>query len=182
MTDSLAQGLACIECPETFPLTYRLQCASCGGLLEIYYDLDIMRQRGPALLAGRGLWRYAAVLPVVDPSHRITLGEGETPYLECPRLAADLGVRAPGRQVRGRQSDRQRERPHLGDRRRGRSRVRFRRGLRRQHRQRRLLGGGLRDARRAARLHLRLRTRLSPQAASHGRHRFRSHSLRRRLR
>jgi threonine synthase len=52
-----------------------------------------MRQRGPSLLAGRGLWRYAALLPVVDPSHRITLGEGQTPYLECPRLAAELGVR-----------------------------------------------------------------------------------------
>jgi threonine synthase len=93
MTDSLAQGLACIDCPETFPLTYRLQCASCGGLLEIYYDLDIVRQRGPSLLAGHGFWRYAAMLPILDPSHRITLGEGETPYLECPRLAAELGVR-----------------------------------------------------------------------------------------
>jgi threonine synthase len=93
MTDSLAQGLSCIDCGEHFPLTYRLQCASCGGLLEVFYDLEVMRRRGPSLLTGRGLWRYAALLPVRDPAHRITLGEGETPYLECPRLAAELGVR-----------------------------------------------------------------------------------------
>jgi len=93
MKDSLAQGLVCIDCAATFPLTYRLQCGSCGGLVEVSYDLDTMRQRGPSLLAGRGLWRYAALLPVVDPSHRITLGEGDTPYLDCRRLAAELGVR-----------------------------------------------------------------------------------------
>ncbi|MGH7334109.1 MAG: threonine synthase, partial [Candidatus Rokuibacteriota bacterium] len=93
MRESLAQGLACIDCRETFPLTYRLQCASCGGLLEIYYDLERMRRHGPSLLRGRGLWRYAALLPVADPSHRLTLGEGETPFLACRRLAAELGVR-----------------------------------------------------------------------------------------
>lgn len=38
------------------------------------------------------LWRYAEVLPVADPAHRITLGEGWTPLLEAPRLARRLGV------------------------------------------------------------------------------------------
>jgi threonine synthase len=33
------------------------------------------------------------VLPVADPAHRVTLGEGGTPLLDCPRLAARLGVR-----------------------------------------------------------------------------------------
>ncbi|MBI4247428.1 MAG: threonine synthase, partial [Candidatus Rokubacteria bacterium] len=39
------------------------------------------------------LWRYAPVLPIADPAHRVTLGEGGTPLLDCPRLAARLGVR-----------------------------------------------------------------------------------------
>ncbi len=93
MIDSLAEVLACIDCGATFPLTYRLECTRCRGLLEVRYDLEPMRRHGPALLNGRGLWRYAAVLPVSDPSHRVTLGEGETPYLDCPRLAAELGIR-----------------------------------------------------------------------------------------
>jgi threonine synthase len=45
------------------------------------------------VFGGAGLWRYAPVLPIVDPAHRVTLGEGGTPLLDCPRLAARLGVR-----------------------------------------------------------------------------------------
>jgi threonine synthase len=91
--DSLAQWLRCIDCRAVYPLGYRLQCAACHGLLELRYGIDVMRRRGPALFQGRGLWRYAAVLPIADPAHRVTLGEGQTPLLSCPRLAASLGVR-----------------------------------------------------------------------------------------
>jgi threonine synthase len=91
--ESFARDLTCIDCGATHPLGYRLQCEKCRGLLELRYDVGTLRQRGPALLDGVGLWRYACVLPIVDPAHRVTLGEGGTPLLECPRLAARLGVR-----------------------------------------------------------------------------------------
>ncbi|MGH7390678.1 MAG: threonine synthase [Candidatus Rokuibacteriota bacterium] len=93
MRDSLARELACIECGAVHPLGYRLACDTCQGLLELRYDLDVLRRRGPALLDGEGLWRYAPVLPIADPAHRVSLGEGATPLLDCPRLAARLGVR-----------------------------------------------------------------------------------------
>jgi threonine synthase len=93
MIDSLAHHLACVDCGTTYPLGYRLECENCRGLLELIYDLDRLRRDGPAGLAGGGLWRYAAVLPIADPAHRITLGEGGTPLLEAPRLARQLGVR-----------------------------------------------------------------------------------------
>jgi threonine synthase len=93
MVESLARDLACIDCGAAYPLGYRLECEKCRGLLELRYDLDRLRAKGPALLEGPGLWRYAAVLPVADPAHRVTLGEGGTPLLECPRLARQLGVR-----------------------------------------------------------------------------------------
>jgi threonine synthase len=92
-TDSLAQSLTCIECGTAHPLGYRLECDKCRGLLELRYDMDTLRRRGAAVLAGDGLWRYAAVLPIADPQHRVTLGEGGTPLLEAPRLAQSLGVR-----------------------------------------------------------------------------------------
>ncbi len=91
--DSLARHLACIDCGATHPLGYRLECDKCRGLLELIYDLDRLRRDGPGLLRGTGLWRYAAVLPIADPAHRVTLGEGGTPLLEAPRLAGQLGVR-----------------------------------------------------------------------------------------
>ena len=93
MIDSLAQNLTCIDCGRTHALEYRLECERCHGLLELTYDLGRLAARGRDVLAGRGLWRYAAVLPPASAEHRVTLGEGETPLLDCPRLAKDLGVR-----------------------------------------------------------------------------------------
>jgi len=94
MTESLARELRCIDCDARYPLDYRLECGACRGLLELRYDMEALRRAGRSLFTGRGLWRYAPVLPIVDPAHRVSLGEGETPYLDCPRLARDLGVRA----------------------------------------------------------------------------------------
>jgi len=93
VTDSLAENLTCIDCGAGYPLTYRLECDACRGLLELRYDIAKLRAAGPAVLAGSGLWRYAPVLPIPDPAHRVTLGEGSTPLLDCPRLARELGVR-----------------------------------------------------------------------------------------
>ena len=92
MTESLVLGLTCIDCGAAWPLEYRLECGRCHGLLELRYDLERLRRDGPAVFAGAGLWRYAPVLPIADPAHRVTLGEGGTPLLDCPRLARQLGV------------------------------------------------------------------------------------------
>jgi threonine synthase len=94
VTESLARELCCIDCSAVYPLGYRLECEKCRGLLELRYDLEPLRRHGPAILTGGGLWRYAPVLPITDPGHRVTLGEGGTPLLDCPRLAKTLGVRA----------------------------------------------------------------------------------------
>ncbi len=68
----------------------------CAKPLYPRYDLDRLRPHfRPQVLVGREatMWRYAEVLPVRDPRHRLTLGEGWTPLLEAPRLAAELGAR-----------------------------------------------------------------------------------------
>jgi threonine synthase len=93
MTESRATGLRCIDCGAVYPLVYQLQCARCAGLLELQYDWESLRKAGPAVFDGHGLWRYAAVLPIADPAHRVSLGEGQSPLLECPTLARRLGVK-----------------------------------------------------------------------------------------
>jgi threonine synthase len=90
---SHATALRCIECGATYALDYRLECAACRGLLELQYDWDALRRAGPGVFEGRGLWRYAPVLPITDPAHRVTLGEGQSPLLPCPALGKQLGVR-----------------------------------------------------------------------------------------
>jgi threonine synthase len=93
VTESLATGLRCIDCGGAQPLGYTLQCPTCGGLLELVYDAGALQRLGPAAFTGGGLWRYAPVLPIGDPAHRVSLGEGQTPLLECPRLGRALGVK-----------------------------------------------------------------------------------------
>ena len=91
---SCALGLRCIDCGAAQPLEYRLACPGCGGLLEPVYDLGPLRRAGPeAAFAGRGVWRYHRILPIRDPEHFVTLGEGGTPLLDAPALARVLGVR-----------------------------------------------------------------------------------------
>ncbi len=69
-----------------------------GRPLLARYDLQAAgRTLTPESLAGRrsgGMWRWAELLPVRDPRHRVHLGEGATPLLPAPRLGAALG--APG--------------------------------------------------------------------------------------
>ena len=91
---SRAEGLRCIDCGAGHPLKYLLRCRRCGGLLEPVYDLEPLRRLGPArAFTGTGLWRYHPVLPIRDPVHFVSLGEGQTPLLEAPALARALGVR-----------------------------------------------------------------------------------------
>src|SRR5262245_45587084 len=93
LAESLATGLTCIDCGAAHALGYRLECSRCQGLLELTYDLGALGRAGPAPLSGGGLWRYAPVLPIADPAHRVTLGEGQSPLIDCPALAKHLGVR-----------------------------------------------------------------------------------------
>src|SRR6202041_2462506 len=48
--------------------------------------LHDFRQRGPSL------WRYRELLPLPFDAEPVTLGEGMTPLLPCPRLGASLGL------------------------------------------------------------------------------------------
>src|SRR3989441_6277079 len=75
------------------PLTV---CEKCGQMLAVRYDLervkasvtkDALRRRAP------GMYRFRELTPVDDSEALVTLGEGGTPLLELPRLAAHLGIK-----------------------------------------------------------------------------------------
>ncbi len=71
-------------------------CAQCGQMLAVRYDLervraavtkDALRPRPP------GMYRFRELTPLADREEPVTLGEGGTPLLALPRLAAHLGLR-----------------------------------------------------------------------------------------
>ena len=43
-------------------------------------------------LHGPGIWPYADLLPIEDPAHFVSLGEGSTPLIGTPRLAKEIGL------------------------------------------------------------------------------------------
>ena len=87
-------ALACVRCGARYPLTaWAEDCVSCRqsgpANLTVCYGEEPPRLRRPA--AGLTLWRWAEALPV-DEIDAVSLGEGNTPLVEVPRLARALGV------------------------------------------------------------------------------------------
>jgi threonine synthase len=67
-----------------------------GRPLWVRYDLPRLRQAiTPDTFAARPptLWRYRELLPLPFDAEPVTLGEGMTPLLPCPRLGQALGLR-----------------------------------------------------------------------------------------
>src|SRR5438270_12777750 len=72
----------------------QIQTVHQGRPLWVRYDLDAIRAAvKPAELSGRvnSLWRYRELLPLPFDAQPITLGEGLTPLLRCPRLGQFMG-------------------------------------------------------------------------------------------
>jgi threonine synthase len=71
-------------------------CEACGQMLAVRYDLSaVARAVTKDALRGRppGMYRFRELLPLDDGEEPVTLGEGGTPLLPLPRLAAHLGLR-----------------------------------------------------------------------------------------
>jgi threonine synthase len=73
----------------------RIHSTHQGRPLWVRYDLAAVRRAvAPAAFRDRppSLWRYRELLPLPLEAEPVTLGEGLTPLLPCPRLGADLGL------------------------------------------------------------------------------------------
>jgi threonine synthase len=84
--------LECSECgatrgPEGVPTV-----CDCGRPWLVRYPDRIHPVTERAELRRRhGMWRYRSFMPLMEGEHPVTLGEGDTPLLQVPRLGADLG-------------------------------------------------------------------------------------------
>src|SRR4029453_5537671 len=81
-------------------IVYR--CESCGGLLEVQHDVEVLKRRSAQdwkeLFDSRlgrisGVWsKKEVVLPELEDSRIVSLGEGNSPLTKSERFARQLGM------------------------------------------------------------------------------------------
>ena len=99
----------CINgCPGNYPLTEIIyRCTTCGDLLEVQHDLDLLKTKTPqewrelfahrfgqiAGPAASGVWdKKEWVCPELEEEHIISIGEGRTPLFVARSLASHTGI------------------------------------------------------------------------------------------
>jgi len=92
-TTPAVDGLSCTDCGTDYDPATQGRCPACGGALAVRYDVDAAEIDRETLSARRfdGISRYADLLPF-SAETLVTAGEGATPLVACPDLAAELGV------------------------------------------------------------------------------------------
>jgi len=94
---SYLNNLKCSECGKSYdPTLIQTYCLDCQAPLLAEYDIeairlsldkDIIRQRP------RGMWRWKELLPVLNHTNQIYLGEGDTPLLRLDRVGEEYGLK-----------------------------------------------------------------------------------------
>ena len=85
--------LECSNCSQTQdPSQPHRTCPSCGKVLLARYDLEAAAAAKVHLSARPpDMWRYREVMPVLEETNIISLGEGMTPLMRAARLGERLG-------------------------------------------------------------------------------------------
>lgn len=91
---SRLHALHCANCGTAYsPFELQGVSACCQQPLVADYGLRKPLSRAEGIdLADSSMWRYGALLPLLDEANKVTLGEGLTPLLTLPRLAAHYGL------------------------------------------------------------------------------------------
>ena len=88
--------LECSHCGDTHNAS-QLQtfCKECNTPLLARYDLEAAQKKmSKEEISHRphGMWRWQELLPVLDPVHIVSLGEGDSPLHIATRLGKDVGL------------------------------------------------------------------------------------------
>jgi len=86
----------CSECSREYrPEEMVCRCPNCSGRIEILYDYDRIRENLIRKKSDRTayFWQFSELLPVLDRTKPVSLGEGGTCLLRCKRLESRLGLR-----------------------------------------------------------------------------------------
>jgi threonine synthase len=87
--------LQCTKCHTSYALEEGYACGKCGGIIDVWYDYGGSRDqslRELRLEPSPSIWKYASLLPLVDPGNAVTLYEGGTPLISCNNLSASWDI------------------------------------------------------------------------------------------
>jgi threonine synthase len=93
---SHASHLECSVCSKPREAAQVHTLCECGGPLLVRYDLATAKNswtRDSLRSTPNSMWRYSPVLPVRDPAHVVSLGEGMTPLIHAGRFGEKLGAK-----------------------------------------------------------------------------------------
>jgi threonine synthase len=96
---SYVAALKCARCGKSYPLAaLNTFSPCCHQPLVVEYNYEHPLTKKDLSARETTMWRYREMLPVQNPEHIVTLGEGMTPILPLPRLSevhgfADLWVK-----------------------------------------------------------------------------------------
>ena len=89
--------IECTQCGQAHdPDRVATVCGRCGQMLAVRYDLGQVAahvRRDQLSARVPGMYRFRELLPLLPDEEPVTLGEGGTPLLPLPRLAAHFGLR-----------------------------------------------------------------------------------------
>ncbi len=95
MPEKRVTNLECSVCTRIYEAGKVWNLCECGGPLLVRYDLALLKEswsREALASAPNSMWRYAPALPVTDPAHIVSLGEGMTPLLPAHRTGKRIGA------------------------------------------------------------------------------------------
>ena len=86
----------CVKCGREYKAVPNLTNCECGGILDIIYDYDYIKQNLTkeklAARDDRSMWRYRELLPVEETTPNTPLRVGWSPLYKADRLAKELGI------------------------------------------------------------------------------------------
>jgi threonine synthase len=108
MSEDISIELRCIRCPKIYPSHEVRYLCECGGLLDVWHDLESLRpQINRGLFDGRlsgapgprvapttnsGVWRYREIILPATVDDIVSRPEGNTPLYEHPSITRWVGI------------------------------------------------------------------------------------------
>jgi threonine synthase len=93
---SRISSIKCAKCGKEYTEEDVPANDGCGGRIDFTFDLEALKEiftKQELFHRKPGLWKYFELMPLRSRRNIVTLGEGNTPYLQSRRLANEWGMK-----------------------------------------------------------------------------------------